>query len=145
METVLDELNARPYRAAIFTAAVADYRPRQVLPGKTPSGGALQSLQLEPTPKVIRAVRKAHPDLYMITFKYEEGISRDEFLAIARARRAEGYEVVVANSGDERGPKGEHVAYLVSGVEPPPRLQTKAAIARAIADHLEQALAPASA
>lgn len=128
-------------RAAVFSAAVADYRPETVLPGKTPSGGALETLRLVPTVKVIAEVRKAFPGLHMVTFKYQEDVSHEQLLDIARKRLAEGYEAVVANRGEERGPAGEQVAYLVTTGGEPVRLVGKRGIARGIADYLERALA----
>jgi phosphopantothenoylcysteine decarboxylase / phosphopantothenate---cysteine ligase len=133
-------LAEKPVRAGIFSAAVADYQPESVLPGKTPSGGALETLRLVPTPKVIAGVRAAFPQLHMITFKYQEEVSHDELMAIARARLEQGYQAVVANRGEERGPAGEQVAYLVPASGEPVRLSGKRGIARGIADYLEEAL-----
>lgn len=124
------------YQAGIFSAAVADYRPTAVLPGKTPSGGALTQLELVPLPKVIDEVREAFPELYMVPFKYQEGITHEELLAIAR-ERLERFPAIVANRGEERGPAGEQVAYLVPRQGEPRRLVSKPGIARGIAEHLE--------
>ncbi|RMH22050.1 MAG: phosphopantothenoylcysteine decarboxylase [Acidobacteria bacterium] len=124
------------WSAGIFAAAVADYRPRQVLPGKTPSGRTLD-LQLVPTAKVIDEVRDEHPELLMITFKYQEGVSHDELIAIAR-QRLDRYQVVIANRGEEMGAGDEHVAWLVTGDQPPQRLEGKPGIARGIAAYLEE-------
>ncbi|MEM7049583.1 MAG: phosphopantothenoylcysteine decarboxylase [Acidobacteriota bacterium] len=135
---VLEVLGEKACPFAVFSAAVADYRPITVLPGKTPSGGALQSLELEPTEKVVETVRQRFPDLHMVTFKYQEDISHQELLEIAAARRARGYQAVVANRGEERGPNGEQVAYLTTEGAEPQRLVDKRGIARALADYLEQ-------
>jgi phosphopantothenoylcysteine decarboxylase / phosphopantothenate---cysteine ligase len=140
VKIVRGELEIDTVRAAVFSAAVADYRPEEVLPGKTPSGGALETLRLVPTPKVIDSIRETFPDLHMITFKYQEGVSHEKLIAIARARLGRGYEAVVANRGEERGPAGEQVAYLLAGAGEPVRLVGKAGIARGIADYFEGAL-----
>lgn len=135
---VLESIAARGHRAAVFSAAVADYAPREVLPGKTPSGGALSRIDLVPLPKVVEEAQERFPDLYMVTFKYQEGVSHEELLAVAR-KRLERYPAVVANRGEEMGPEGDQVAYLVSREEKEPRKMVgKPAIARAIADHLER-------
>jgi phosphopantothenoylcysteine decarboxylase/phosphopantothenate--cysteine ligase len=136
-QRVLEVLAEGPVLAGVFSAAVADYRPPQVLPGKTPSGGALSHLDLVPTPKVIREVRERFPRLHMVTFKYEEGVGHDELLVIARRRLGEGYQAVVANRGEEMGPEHEQVAYLVTGDAAPLRLASKPEIARALREHLE--------
>jgi phosphopantothenoylcysteine decarboxylase / phosphopantothenate---cysteine ligase len=139
--TVHRRLTEGRHRAAIFSAAVADYRPAEVLPGKTPSGGALTHLELVPVPKVIDEVRAAFPELYMLPFKYQEGMTHEELMAIARERLGV-YPAIVANRGEERGPAGEQVAYLVSRQGEPRRLVGKPGIARGIADHLEAVLHP---
>lgn len=136
---VSSRLAARPFAAGVFSAGVADYAPTAVLPGKTPSGGALAHLDLRPLPKVIDEVRAAHPGLYMVTFKYQENLTHEELLAIARERLGD-YPLVVANRGEEKGPNGEQVAHLVTRAGEPRRVVGKREIAAAIADHLAEAL-----
>lgn len=140
---VHESLAARPPRFAVFSAGVADYRPEEVRPGKTPSQLASWSLKLVPTVKVIDEVRERHPDLYMVTFKYLEGVSLDELLAVARERIERGYPAIVANRGEEMGVGDEQTAYLVTGPASPIRWHGKREIARGLADHLEEVLASA--
>jgi phosphopantothenoylcysteine decarboxylase/phosphopantothenate--cysteine ligase len=121
--------------AAIFSAAVADYRPKVNLTGKTPSGQAL-TLELVPTQKVIAEVRAAHPDLHMVTFKYEENISHEDLMAIA-SERLETYQTIIANRGEETEPGGPQVAWLVTPDHPPQCMRGKPNIASILADHLE--------
>jgi phosphopantothenoylcysteine decarboxylase / phosphopantothenate---cysteine ligase len=77
----------------------------------------------------------------MLPFKYQEGMTHEELMAIARERLGV-YPAIVANRGEERGPAGEQVAYLVSRQGEPRRLVGKPGIARGIADHLEAVLHP---
>jgi phosphopantothenoylcysteine decarboxylase / phosphopantothenate---cysteine ligase len=137
---VHEALDARPYRFGVFSAGVADYRPAEVLPGKTPSQLESWSVQLVPTAKVIDEVRARHPELYMVTFKYLEGVTFDELLAVARERIDRGYPAIVANLGEEMGAGDEQTAYLVTGPTSPIRWHGKREIARGIADHLEEEL-----
>ncbi len=137
-ETVLARLAAEPFAAGIFSAAVADYRPSETLPGKTPSGQTL-TLTLEPTEKVIDEVRAAQPSLHMITFKYQEAVSHDELMATAESR-LEHFDAVIANRGEEMGAGDEHVAWLVSRDRRPQRLESKPGIARALAAYLVSTL-----
>lgn len=137
---VIEELARKSYFGGIFSAAVADYRPDRVLSGKTPSGGALNRIDLVPTEKAIEKVRERFPALYMMTFKYQEGVSHGELMAIARDRLARGYQAVIANRGEETGENGEQVAYLVTGERESPKMVGKKAIARSIVEHLETVL-----
>ena len=126
------------YEGAIFSAAVADYQPKQVFSGKIPSGEQLK-LELVPTAKVIVKVRQQFPKLKMITFKYQENVSHHELMAIAQSRLAQGYQMIVANRGEETSEQGEQVAYLVTKENEPQQAIGKRAIARAIADWLATA------
>ncbi|MEL6440238.1 MAG: bifunctional phosphopantothenoylcysteine decarboxylase/phosphopantothenate--cysteine ligase CoaBC [Cyanobacteria bacterium J06621_8] len=129
----------RPYRFGIFSAAVADYQPAEVFPGKIPSGGKLSKIDLVPTQKVISEVRAKFPHLGMITFKYQEQVSHDKLISIARNRLKQGYQMVVANRGEEHRETGEQVAYLVTPDANPKKVVGKQNIAQAIADYLESA------
>lgn len=133
---VHERLAAGPWLAGIFSAAVADYRPTEVAPGKIPSGRTLR-LELVPTPKVVEEVRERHPDLTMVTFKYLETVSHQQLIEVAE-RRLERYQVVIANRGEETERGGPQIAWLLTrGGDEPRRLVGKPEIAQAIADHLE--------
>ena len=123
------------YRFGIFSAAVADYQPTRVFPGKIPSGGALQQIDLTATKKVIEEVRAKFPSLGTIAFKYQENISHEELIDIAKAKLQQGHRMVVANRGEED--LGVQVAYLVTKEQPPQKVAGKSQIAMAIADYLE--------
>ena len=124
--------------AAVFSAAVADYRPKTTLSGKIPSGQNL-TIELQPTAKVIQEVRERHPDLFMVTFKYQEQVTHDELMAIA-GKRLETYQTVIANRGEETELGGPQVAWLVTRSAAPQRMRGKRNIARVLADHLERAV-----
>lgn len=126
-------------RFGVFTAAVADFAPREVAAGKTPSDRTGWTIDLVPTAKVVAEARKRFPDLHMVVFKFEEGVSRERLAEIARARLAQGYQAVVANRGEELGHGDEHRAYLfVAGENGPRRLDGKREIARGIVRYLEE-------
>jgi phosphopantothenoylcysteine decarboxylase/phosphopantothenate--cysteine ligase len=133
---VTRELSARPYEAAILSAAVADFAPTHVRTGKTSSADGPWQVELRPTRKVIDEVHRAHPRLEIVGFKYETGISHDALMRIARERAAE-HGACVANRAEESPLGGEQVAWLVARGHEPRRLVGKPAIARAIRVHLE--------
>lgn len=133
------ELAGQGFEAGLFSAGVADYRPRAVAAGKIPSGQEHLALDLEPTEKVIDLVREAAPDLYMVTFKYLEGVTREELLAEAR-ERLDRFPVVVANRGEETRGLAQRAWIVTAGSER--EVDGKEAIAAALCDHLEGALAP---
>ena len=135
LDEVMSELQ-HDYRYGIFSAAVADYKPAQVFSGKIPSG-KLSKIDLVPTQKVIGEVKARFPSLKMITSKYQESVSHEELINIAKSRLQKGYQMVVANRGEEHQATGAQVAYLVTKDSEPHKAIGKQEIARAIADYLE--------
>ena len=135
-EQVLAEVGTGA-EAAVLSAAVADYRPREVHPGKIGSGQRELVVPLEPTEKVIDAVAERAPGMPIVSFKYMEGVSHAQLIAEA-VRRLGRYAVVVANRGEEIS-EDLQVAWIVSkGGQR--RVEGKAAIAEAIANALENLL-----
>src|SRR5439155_21358165 len=94
-ELVNAALAEKRYAAGVFSAAVADYRPREAAVGKIASGRHRLALELGPTGKVIDEVRARFPDVKMISFKYQERVTHDALMAIARERLARGHCAVV--------------------------------------------------
>ena len=137
---VIEELQHHTYHFGIFSAAVADYQPERVFSGKIPSGGVLKTINLVPTAKVITEVHNNFPELYMVTFKYQENISHEELIAIAQDRLKQGYPLVVANRGEEKGVNGEQVAYLVTKEDKPLQVTGKKQIAIELSNYLEKTI-----
>ena len=137
-EAVLAAVSApEKLAAAIFSAAVADYRSCRPLEGKIASGQPSLCLELEPTEKVIGRVQAVAPQLPMVTFKVLQGVSEEELLSEARRRLAQAV-LVVANRAEEVR-DGEQIAWLVSAAGAV-RVEGKRAIAVALVDQLERLL-----
>lgn len=139
---VLDLVRQDRFDCGIFSAAVADYRPSDVVSGKIPSGKSKLRLDLEPTAKVIDEVQKQATACRIVSFKYEVEVTPDALLAEARRRLARGHIAVVANRWDEIcHPQGQ-AAYLVTreNSEQPPKFIGKRGIAQGLLAFLETAL-----
>jgi len=92
---VLSELK-EDYDIFISVAAVSDYAPKKTC-GKIKSGECIK-LELNPTPKIIDEARKAFPRIFIVGFKAEYGLGRDELKAKARNFLHEkGIDLLVAN------------------------------------------------
>ena len=139
-DTVVERVKSGLW-AGIFSAGVADYRPKQAVQGKIASGQSSLLLELEPTEKVIDMAMAADPGMHTVAFKYLEGVSEEELIRVA-AKRLDRAGLVVATRGeDTRGTDQRALFVRPDGVTP---VEDKRSIARAIADHLEaQAEAPA--
>ncbi|MEZ0391212.1 MAG: phosphopantothenoylcysteine decarboxylase [Pseudobdellovibrionaceae bacterium] len=136
-KSTLETLKAWPAEVGIFSAAVADYRPAQVHPGKIPSGGVLKSLDLVPTEKIIDLVQQQFPQTKMISFKYEENIEHAALVKKGLARVDKGHLAVVINRGEEVGPKGEQIAHLLTRQSDPVKWTGKDKIAQGLGEFLE--------
>jgi len=134
-EKVLECLAKEKYDIGIFSAAVADYIPEEKREGKIPSKGALNSIPLKQTTKVIEEVRNRFPELYMTTFKFEIGVSKEKLEEIARSRINQGYELVVANRGEDMKEKHNAIIMDKTGVISQP--EDKKEIARKLIEILE--------
>lgn len=120
--------------AGIFSAGVADYRPKQAVSGKIASGQASLMLELEPTEKVIDMAMNAGGAMHTVAFKYLEGVTEEELIRVA-AKRLDRCGLVVATRGeDTRGTEQRALMVTPGGVTP---VDDKRAIASAIADYLE--------
>lgn len=132
------ELDRGKYDAGIFSAGVSDYFVENTQEGKIPSGQNL-TLNLKPTLKVIDRVRKKHPELLMVSFKYQENMELSKLIDIARDRILNsGHSAVVANRGEDIY-TNHHQAYLVDK-ENVKGMVGKSDIASCIADYLEEHL-----
>lgn len=120
--------------AGVFSAGVADYRPRQAVSGKIASGQASLTLELEPTEKVIDLACAAGPSMHCVAFKYLEQVSEAELVRVAAQRLGRAGLVVATRGEDTRGTEQTALMVRADGTTPIPG---KAAIAGAIADHLE--------
>jgi phosphopantothenoylcysteine decarboxylase/phosphopantothenate--cysteine ligase len=97
----------------LAVAAIGDYRQGTQVRGKLASGKPELELKLEPTPKVLPALRSAAPDSFLVSFKLEVGPNDEQLEAIARQRLVAGpMDMVVANDL-ERVSADHHPAVIV--------------------------------
>jgi phosphopantothenoylcysteine decarboxylase/phosphopantothenate--cysteine ligase len=128
--------------AGIFSAGVADYRPKQVVDGKIVSGSAELPLLLEPTEKVIDLAMDAGRDMHTVAFKYLEKVSEEELIRVASKRLDRAGLVVATRGEDTKGREQRALMVKRDGVTP---VEGKAKIASAIADYLETLATPSDA
>lgn len=96
IKEVEEELKHK-YGVLVSTAAISDYSPKKKKKGKIKSGQKL-SLEFKTTPKLINKARKGHPDLFIVGFKAEHGMRRDELKVTAENfLKKKKLDMVVAN------------------------------------------------
>ncbi|WP_258084278.1 bifunctional phosphopantothenoylcysteine decarboxylase/phosphopantothenate--cysteine ligase CoaBC [Thermococcus thermotolerans] len=92
------ELRAKKYDIVVLAAAVSDFRVKEKASVKIKSGKTL-TLELGPTPKIIDRVKELQPDVFLVGFKAETGLSEEELIEAARKQiERAGSDLVVANT-----------------------------------------------
>ena len=95
----------------IHAAAVADYRPRSAKAGKLSSSAKSLKLELVRTPKIINAIKKINPDIFLVGFKLDPAVSRTNAVSKTKYLLKDAHcDLVVANKADAK----KYQAYLVS-------------------------------
>lgn len=82
-DEIQKELSNSDYHGLIAVAAVSDYRPHYQM-GKIPSKQTDLKLELVPTVKILEKIRESFPNLYLVAYKAEVGITEDELLKRGR-------------------------------------------------------------
>jgi len=140
LDAVLAEVE-KGCHALISAAAVADYTlDRQA--EKIKSGQDL-TLHLIPTPKIIKKVREAYPDLKIVGFKAETGLGDEELIRRAEESMQSAHlDLVVANDVPRGGMGTEDNRVIIIDRQGQRREAAgkKSLIAKAIIDALVEAL-----
>ncbi|MEM3011245.1 MAG: bifunctional phosphopantothenoylcysteine decarboxylase/phosphopantothenate--cysteine ligase CoaBC [Candidatus Bathyarchaeia archaeon] len=99
LDNVLSELKQRKYDVVVAAAAVADWALEKPYNHKISTRDtAMLSLKLKPTPKIIDAIRKACPDIFLVAFRAEYGLSDKELVeAGAKWMKRARADLVVVN------------------------------------------------
>ena len=133
--TIQEKLKGVSFDAIIHAMAVLDYAPEKKSEGKIASVKDTLTITLRKTPKVIKQIRTLWPHAFLIGFKLEVGLSRDELVGRAYASMIEsGADLVVANNQNEID-RDKHRAYLInSHKEVESRCETRQDIAGELMD-----------
>ena len=112
--TIQEKLKGKAFDAIVHAMAVLDYSPEKQSEGKITSNKDTLTIHLLKTPKVIKQIRTLCPHAFLIGFKLEVGLSKDELIERAYVSMIEsGADLVVANNQNEIvGDK--HRAYLIN-------------------------------
>ena len=140
LDAVLRELDSGGYELAVFSAAILDFKPSTYV-GEKVRSGSTWDVKLVPTVKVIDEVSRRYPELGIVGFKLECGVSGEDLIERGREELDRtGAVLVVAN--DLYKIKGEHHEAVLVGRGGVVRSfdGTKAELAREVFDMLEECL-----
>jgi len=139
LNEVIAALDRSDTDALISAAAILDFTPARRDDRKRPSGEPY-AIELVPTKKVIEEARKHNPDLFIVGFKVESGLTDDELVERARAKIDSGVcNLVVANDEQRAGvafatDTNEVLIVGPSGLVEKVPLSTKREVARRVID-----------
>jgi len=127
----------------ISTAAVSDFEFREKSDKKLDSNSSL-FLNLKPTTKIIRQIKKINPEIFLVGFKAEFNISREDIINCARKQISDaGTDLVIANdvsrTGCHFGSDNNEVLIVDDDVLSVP-LASKKEIAKIIVDEISKKL-----
>lgn len=102
---VISELKAGDFHFVVLVAAIADYTPSKKFSHKIASREAKElSLKLKSTPKIIEKVKQINPDIFLIAFKAEYNIEKNELINRAYEKlKLVNAELIVANDVGKSG------------------------------------------
>ncbi len=131
------------YDIFISAAAVSDFEFKKKDDKKIDSSSSL-FLNLKPTTKIIRQIKKINPNIFLVGFKAEFNISRDEIIKCAKKQIVDaGTDLVIANDisrdGCHFGSDNNEVLIVDDEVLSVP-LASKKQIAKTIFDVISQKL-----
>ena len=87
------ELKDKTIKAVVHSAAVSDYKPCKIYKSKIPSSRRDLVIRLKPTEKIIAQIKKKRKDIFLIQFKLEVGLKKQDLIKKA-------YRSLVRNKSD---------------------------------------------
>jgi len=101
IEKTMRELKKNSYDVFISAAAIGDFTPAKVRKGKIKSESEIQ-LTLKPTQKLTRLVRENFPETFVVGFKAEHDVSKNELVRRGLEKLlSENLDLIVANDLSE--------------------------------------------
>jgi phosphopantothenoylcysteine decarboxylase/phosphopantothenate--cysteine ligase len=94
---ITEELKKKQYDLIIHSAAVSDFRPKKVFKEKVSSKNKKWILELVPTQKIVRLIRKLSPRAIVVQFKLESN-KKDLIEKAYRSLKENKTDYVVANA-----------------------------------------------
>lgn len=104
INSTIIELSRDNYQIFISTAAIADYAPERVEKRKIKAGKDDLILKLKPTPKLTGLAGEKFPELFIVAFKAEYGLPKNELVERAYGKlKSENLNLIVANDIKKNG------------------------------------------
>jgi len=143
LATLQGKLKDKSFDVIVHAMAVLDYTPAKCTNGKITSNNDKLTVTLVKTSKIIKLIRKSWPDAFLVSFKLEVGLSKDELVEKAYASLIENSaDLVVANNLNDIA-RDKHRAYLInSNKKIVSRCETRQDISNKLMDIISKQLMP---
>lgn len=137
LQSLLDQkLDESQYDIIIHSSAVSDYNTIDQHDGKLPSGDDKFNIKLTTTPKLVDGIRVKAPDAFLVKFKLQVGLTKDELLGIAhRSLTHSKAQLIVANDLDYMDGEN-HVAFVMEENGDYKEAKTKETMCKLLADEI---------
>lgn len=107
---IVKELKTKKYNIIIHSAAVSDYKPSRVYPGKMKSGIKDWKINLVPTKKIVDLIKSIDNSIFTVGFKFEPEAAKTKLIKESRKLlKRKSCDLVVANTLS----KGRYMAHIV--------------------------------
>ena len=111
LKEILAKELRKPYDCVIHAAAVSDYQLRKSSDDKISSSRKSLTLNLVPTPKLIEIIKRINPKTFLVGFKLESDLTKNNLFKKTHALfESANCDLVVANSNH----KNQYNAFVVS-------------------------------
>jgi phosphopantothenoylcysteine synthetase/decarboxylase len=105
-------LISQKFDAVVHSAAVSDFKLKKVHIGKIKSNTNNLILRLIPTKKIVDDIKKYAPNVFLIKFKLEVGVTVEKLTSIAfNSLQKSNADLIVANIYDSKFT--DHEAYII--------------------------------
>ena len=112
LKDLLEKTDLSQFDAILHSSAVSDFQSSDVYQGKKSSKDGF-NIPLIPTEKLVDKIRLATPKSFLVKFKLQVGLSREELHEIAlNSLKASNAELIVANNLDEMDGEA-HQTYII--------------------------------
>lgn len=139
-ELIESEFDENSYDIVIHSSAVSDYKIKNASNGKTPSGKNDLSIPLEPTAKLVDRIREKAPEAFLVKFKLQVGLTKEELYDIAfNSLKASNANLIVANDLDHMDGEN-HVAYVIDPDGQSQEARTKVEMCNLLANEISKRL-----
>lgn len=103
-DSVMRNLENEKFDIFVSAAAISDFKPKVHSETKIKSDKGSIIIEFVPTPKIIEEVKRKYPDIKIIGFKVETGVSDEELIKRCRERIVKyGIELMVGNDSLRKG------------------------------------------